>query len=118
MGLREVQFVAAGLVGVQALVLVALYLYSRRTTPRETDGPPFRTFSAVYSAAVVGTTIGPLGAIRSLGRLEPYPTPVGPVSPLAVVDAGLTALVVGYVLLGVAFVSPWLVVRVGGYDHR
>lgn len=113
-----VQYAAAGFVGLQSVILLAFYLYSRRSTPRGTDSPGFRAFSAVYLLAVTVSAVGPLGAILSLGRLDPYATPLGPVAPLSVVNAGLGALVLGYVLLGIAFVSPWFAERFAGSANR
>lgn len=118
MTLRGVQYAAIGFVGLQTGILLAFYLYSRRRTPRGTDDRGFRVFSAVYLAAVAVSTIGPLGAILAMGRLDPYATPVATIAPATVVDAGLRALVFGYVLLGFSFVSPWFVERFVGSDDR
>lgn len=87
----------------QTVVLIAIYLAYRRKAP--TDERSFQAFRAVYVAAAILLTVGPLVAMFAMGRLNPYGTPFGPVESLTIVGLGTDAWVVGFILLLASFVG-------------
>lgn len=101
--MRPILWAVLAILVLQAVVLSAVYLVYRRRAV--TVHRSFRAFRAVYFAAAALMTVGPLVAVRAMGRLEPYVTPLGPVDPLTVTGAGTDAWVVGFVLFLASFVG-------------
>lgn len=108
----RIQWAISAIVIVQTAVLYTVYrVYRQRAGD---GGRSFQMFRAMYAIAAILMTVGPIAAVLALGRLEPYPTPLGPVRPVAVSGAGTDAWVGGFVLFLVSFVSLWIGQRTDG----